>query len=443
MNELLDIPELINLSVGRGIVRIPVELDVPFTPRVKALVDTPEFQRLRRISQLGLVSRVYPGATHTRFEHALGVFHHTLKYLLHLSKDERFRGVMDRKSVELVMVSGLLHDLGHWPFCHPIEDMKLAGLPEHEEFAGRFLLGETELAQVLKTEWGIEPRDVLDVLVKKSDTPRMRLIRSLISGPIDVDKMDYLDRDSLHCGVPYGRNYDRSRLIESLVLNEAGDGLALSVKGKTAAELMVFARYVMFSEVYWHHAVRSATSMFARAFFELFDKLHLGDFFVGDEAECIAMLRDAAEGTDAAVLVEGLFGNQRVLYKRLAEFSSDQHPEEYERLAHRPFEQNVLNARELVETLNRECGLQLSKMAILIDAPPVHREVEFKIDLYDAREKNYRHLSDASPVVDALAKKQFDSYVKKVRVFCHPDVKMVLSSEQVRHVLTGFLRGQR
>ena len=76
-----DIPELTNLDAGRGIVRIPVEQDVPFTPRVRALVDTPEFQRLRHITQLGLVSRVYPGAAGTRFEHALGVFHTSFFYV--------------------------------------------------------------------------------------------------------------------------------------------------------------------------------------------------------------------------------------------------------------------------------------------------------------------------------------------------------------------------
>ena len=81
--------------------------------------------------------------------------------------------------------------------------------------------------------------------------------------------MDYLARDSLHAGVPYGRNFDQSRLIGSLCLNEAGDGLAITDKGKTAAEMMVFARYVMFSEVYWHHAVRSATAMLQRAFYLL------------------------------------------------------------------------------------------------------------------------------------------------------------------------------
>ena len=93
----------------------------------------------------------------------------------------------------------------------------------------------------------------------------MRLVRSILSGPIDVDKMDYLDRDSLHAGVPYGRNFDKNRLMQSLLVNRAGDGLAINYKGQTAAELMVFARYVMFSEGYWPHAVRSATTTFARA----------------------------------------------------------------------------------------------------------------------------------------------------------------------------------
>ncbi len=109
--------------------------------------------------------------------------------------------------------------------------------------------------------------------------PSSRLRRSILSGPIDIDKMDYLVRDSQHCGVPYGRHFDRNRLMNSLIVNEAGDGLAITSKGRTAAEMMVFSRYVMFTEVYWHHAVRSATTMFARAFFELMPRLNLSSLF--------------------------------------------------------------------------------------------------------------------------------------------------------------------
>ncbi|MCA9109392.1 MAG: HD domain-containing protein, partial [Planctomycetaceae bacterium] len=297
-----DIPELADLDVGRGLIRVPMEINVPFTSRVRALVDTVEFQRLSQISQLGLVSRVYPGARHSRFEHALGVYHNALCYLQQLRKDQRFCELIDSSSAELLIVAALLHDLGHWPYCHPIEDLEIEGLTAHEAFASRYLHDDSELGQVLCEQWHIDPADVSDVLSAKTDTPRMRVLRSILSGPIDIDKMDYLDRDSLHCGVPYGRHFDRHRLIQSLVLNEAGDGLAISYKGKTAAELMVFARYVMFSEVYWHHAVRSATSMFARAFYELHYQLDLDRLFEQSDTEMIAALRTHGAGTPSEPL---------------------------------------------------------------------------------------------------------------------------------------------
>ncbi len=215
---LLDVPELASLEAGRGLVRIPVEQDVPFTRRVRALVDTREFQRLKHITQLGLASRVYPGATHTRFEHALGVFHNAIRYLLQLGKDARFREIIDPHRAEVVLAAALLHDLGHWPFCHPIEDMSLPDLSPHEEFAAHFLGDDSELAGVLRKDWHVEPAEILDVLTERGDSSPVRLMRSLLSGPIDIDKMDYLDRDSLHAGVPYGRNFDRNRLIQSLLL---------------------------------------------------------------------------------------------------------------------------------------------------------------------------------------------------------------------------------
>ncbi|MCA9097210.1 MAG: HD domain-containing protein, partial [Planctomycetaceae bacterium] len=146
------IPEVASLEAGHGLVRIPSEQNVPFTPRVRALVDTSEFRRLAHISQLGLVSQVYPGAQHTRFEHALGVYHNALRYLARLGQDQRFCEVIDRHNAELLIAAALLHDLGHWPFCHPIEDMGLPELILHEEFAAEHLAEESEIAEVLKRE---------------------------------------------------------------------------------------------------------------------------------------------------------------------------------------------------------------------------------------------------------------------------------------------------
>lgn len=417
---LLEIPELVSLTAGQGLVRIPPEQNVPFTPRVRAIVETPEFQRLSHITQLGLVARVYPGARHTRFEHALGVFNNSLKYLWQLGHDPRFVELVDTKSAELLMVAALLHDLGHWPFCHPIEDLGLPGLPPHEDLASEFLSPRCELSQVLIEEWGIQPQQILAILSKRSEAPQQRLLRSILSGPIDIDKLDYLERDSLHAGVPYGRHFDKQRLIQSLILNEAGDGLAITSKGRTAAELMVFARYVMFSEVYWHHAVRAATAMFARAFFELHRTLNLRELFRLTEADMIRKMQDHAAGTPADGLLNGVFGPRRLIYKRVVEYTLHQDPECYGKLARKPYALLVRYAAEFARRLGAEIGEFIGSTDILIDAPPIHREVEFNIPIYYPRHGRYRRLDQVSPVVAALARTQFDDFVKRVRIFANP-----------------------
>ena len=379
---LLEIPELADLQSGRSLIRVPAEQNVPFTPRVRAIVDTAEFQRLNEISQLGLVSKVYPGARHTRFEHALGVYHNALRYLQQLSKDERFCAIVDRHSAEILIVASLLHDLGHWPFCHPIEDLEISGLIPHEAHAARYLAPGSELREVLQRDWKIDTAEVLELLVGQDQSPRWKVLRSILSGPIDVDKMDYLDRDSLHCGVPYGRNFDRQRLIQSLILNEQGDGLAITAKGKTAAELMVFARYVMFSEVYWHHAVRSATSMFARAFYELHDRFDLPELFGSTDAEMVSRMRTESIDTEVAPLMEALFGARRQLYKLAGEYSHDQQSPVYNQIAGRPYHEVAAISDQLVQVLNERHGFNIKRLEVLIDAPPPHREVEFLIDVY-------------------------------------------------------------
>lgn len=434
-----DIPELADLQSGRSLIRVPAEQNVPFTPRVRALVDTAEFQRLNEISQLGLVSKIYPGARHTRFEHALGVYHNALRYLQQLGKDPRFREIVDSHSAEILIAASLLHDLGHWPFCHPIEDLGIEGLIPHEAHAARYLSSDTEMSRVLREQWKIDPAEVLEILVAKKNEPRLKLLRSILSGPIDVDKMDYLDRDSLHCGVPYGRNFDRQRLIQSLILNEEGDGLAITAKGKTAAELMVFARYVMFSEVYWHHAVRSATSMFARAFYELHSQIDIPKLFGSTDAEMISELRTIAANTEVEPLLESLFGFRRLLHKLGAEFSHDQESEIYALIAGRPYDQVTMISNELVNVVNKTHGLSMSTLDVLIDAPPPHREVEFAIDVYFAKQNRYRPLREVSPVVDALATTQFDDWVKRVRVFVAPGWREKLESIELQELLLAAI----
>jgi HD superfamily phosphohydrolase len=400
-------------------VRIAPEVDVPLTPRVRQLIDTADFRRLARISQLGLVSLVYPAAVHTRFEHCLGVYRLALLYLKQLSHDERFAAAVSPHEAEILIAAALLHDLGHWPFCHTIEDMRLPSVPSHELFANSFLL-EGEIADVLRHDWSINPRDVVALLSEKPRDASARILHSMISGPIDIDKMDYLYRDSLHAGVPYGRNFDQQRLLGSLCLNHSGDGLAITDKGKTAAELMVFARYVMFSEVYWHHGVRAATAMLQRAFYLLHGSLELDPLFRMTENELIAELQRAGQGSPAGELLAGLFGPTRQLYKRLAQYSIFEHREVYERLARRPYPWLVACAEQFAAAASTALGRVVAPHEIIFDAPPVAREVEFNVDIFFPKEGLYRPLGDVSPVIRTLATQQFDDYVKRVRIFTHP-----------------------
>jgi HD superfamily phosphohydrolase len=421
MANLRDIPELASLDSRRALVRIPPELDVPLTERVRQIIDAPEFRRLARISQLGLVSLVYPAAIHTRFEHSLGVYRLALLYLQQLACDERFVRVVSREEAELFIVASILHDLGHWPFCHPIEDIRLPSVPSHELFANSFLL-EGEIADTLRRHWGVAPRDVVALLSEEPRTNSARILASMLSGPIDIDKMDYLFRDSLHAGVPYGRHYDQQRLIGSLCVNEAGDGLALTDKGKTAAELMVFARYVMFSEVYWHHGVRAATAMLQRAFCLLYDQLDLDQLFRMSEQEMIDALRHAAAGSPAGELLDGLFGPTRRLYKRLAQYSFFEQQDLHQRLARRGYSWLVACAEQFAVVVSRALGRVVAPHEVLFDAPPITREVEINIDIFFPKEQRYRPLSEVSPVIRTLATEQFDDYVKRVRIFVHPRV---------------------
>lgn len=417
------IAELRALASPRHIVRIAPELDVPLTPRVTRLLDTTPLRRLSRLSQLGLVSLVYPGATHSRLEHSLGVYRCALQFLQHFAADERFCRHVDDAAVQTFVLAALLHDVGHWPFCHPIEDMRLPHLPRHETLARQWI-ENSEIAQCISQQWtSIDA--VCELLAGPHETPTMRLLASLLSGPIDIDKLDYLRRDSLHAGVPYGQNFDSNRLISALQVHPQHPRLAIGDKGRTAAEMMVFSRYIMFSEVYWHHAVRSATAMLQRAVYLLQAELDLVAMMQLDDHHWIARLCDVARSTSAEALTTGLFGQRRVLWKRVAEFDQLRHPELHRLIARRPYPWLVACSKILAEELTRSLGVSLGTADVIIDAPPVKLEVDINIDVVTSAEQ-VCPLGDISPVVDALANRQFDDVVKRVRVFVRPDVRQRL-----------------
>jgi len=431
MSDLNSIPELVALSQGKSAIRIPDQQQVPITPRVRRVIDTPQFQRLRQISQLGLVSLVYPGATHSRFEHCLGVYRMALLFARHFALDEDFVRVVSKQDVELFIVTALLHDLAHWPFCHPIEDLKLDSIVEHESLF-ETLVEDSEIPKLLKNDWDIEVDQVSSLLRGDVTTQPKRILYSMLSGPIDVDKMDYLYRDSLHAGVPYGQNFDQQRLIGSLCLNQAMDGIAITDKGRTAAELMVFARYVMFSEVYWHRAVRSGTAMLQRAFYELRDEIDVAAATRSSESDWKTQISNAAatcKNHAATALLKGTFGERRQLFKRLGQYNCFENETIYRSVAQKPYEWLVKCSDQLARIVAETTGKTFASSEILIDAPPVGLEVQFDIQVKLGHGK-FCQLGELSPVVYSLATNQFDDFVKRVRIFAAPQIAEIDSVKQ-------------
>jgi uncharacterized protein len=240
------------------------------------LLDSSVFQRLRYVRQLGLAHLVYPGATHSRFEHALGAYHLARETVRVLAGSPAGAEV-PADEWEIVTAAALLHDIGHYPFSHALEEL---GVPHHETVAEP-LLCTGEIASILRESFAPDaPERVLALVRGVSPSP----LQGLISGSIDLDKIDYLKRDAMMCGVAYGEiDVDRLRHALVLVRDPSGGQLVVGLreKGLSALESLLFAKYQMYRNVYWQHAVRSATAMYKRL---VEDALRSGDLRVGDLA---------------------------------------------------------------------------------------------------------------------------------------------------------------
>jgi HD superfamily phosphohydrolase len=242
------------------VVRDPLWDNITLDETALSLVDSAPFQRLRYVRQLGHAFLVYPGATHVRFEHALGAYHLTKRALSALEIRGELAGVSE-EDCQAVTLAALLHDVGHYPFSHSLEE---AGFPSHEE-QGEARLQSGVLHERLTAIGGKGfPTRVAELIRSRSASP----LQGLISGTLDLDKIDYLCRDSRMCGVPYG-TVDVDRLLASITMVPSGPlgqrALGVQEKGVSALESLLFAKYQMYRNVYWHHAVRSATCMFKRA----------------------------------------------------------------------------------------------------------------------------------------------------------------------------------
>ena len=244
------------------VIRDPLWNTIRLDATAVRIVDTQAFQRLRYIRQLGFAHLVYPGATHTRFDHAIGVYHLTVTAIRRL---EVGRGMPEDigEAACLVPYAALLHDIGHYAFSHALEELESDRLPgDHEAVSARFF-DSPELNEALASI-GPDAATKIHALIRgQSDNP----LGGLVAGSLDLDKMEYLRRDARFCGVPYGE-VDVDRLLQGITLladPETGrTEVGVHEKAVAALESLLFAKYQMFRNVYWHHGVRAATALYKR-----------------------------------------------------------------------------------------------------------------------------------------------------------------------------------
>lgn len=210
------------------------------------LIGTKEFQRLRRIKQLGTTFLTFHGAEHSRFNHSLGVYEIIRRIVDDVFDDRPKWSEEDRL---LALCAGLLHDLGHGPFSHSFE--KVFDL-DHEHYTQATILGETEVNAVLRRVEQDFPKKVAEVIAKTSDK---KIVISLISSQIDADRMDYLQRDAYFTGVSYG-HFDMERILR--VMRPHEDQVVIKQTGMHAVEDYIMSRYQMYWQVYFHPVTRSA-----------------------------------------------------------------------------------------------------------------------------------------------------------------------------------------
>jgi len=364
-----------------------------------ALLETPAVQRLRHIKQLGTVSLVYPSANHSRFEHSLGVYYLACEALSHL-------GIAGRKA-ERVKAAAMIHDVGHAPFSHNVEELIHRRTGKYHDDVGE-LLADGSVGAVLR-DHDLDPSQVADLVAGEGE------LGQLVSGELDVDRMDYLVRDAHHTGVPYG-TIDTGRLVRELRLIDGE--LVLDEGNVQTAESLLLARALMNPTVYSHHVSRISKGMLRRATERLLASTDLdaGTLRRMDDHELLVALRDCEATAEAAARL-----SHRNLLKRAVWAEMDDVPEDLIDADH-----EVIRERERAVA----DGAGVDPESVVLDVPPRPNMTETSSRVLVSGE--IRRLDRQSPLVSALRVAQRNQW--RLGVYAPADV-----TDEVGHAAADVL----
>ncbi|WP_304125244.1 HD domain-containing protein [Methanosphaera cuniculi] len=356
-----------------GYIRDSIHGDLHLNDFELEILDTVEMQRLRRIKQLGFTNLIYPGANHTRFEHSIGTLFLADKLAKRLGFDSEIQ--------QLLRICGLLHDIGHAPFSHVTE----RALKHNHETVTKQIIKDSSITDKLSQKF--DPELVMNIVDGKTSYGK------IISGDLDVDRMDYLKRDSYYTGVAYGV-IDTERLIYSLTYDN--NELLLSNKGVQAAESTLLARYFMYPTVYQHHTTRIVNGMFRVAIKSMLndDIIQEDELRYLDDGELINITRNT-KGI-AQQTIQNI--DTRHLYKKtdtipLTEITN---PEKVVNIDEKYLRQAELEIAEKLD-IDPEC--------VILDVP---EELSFKkMNTKVQTHNGLKPLNEVSPIIESLKKAQY------------------------------------
>lgn len=378
---------------------------VYMTEALEALTRSAPFMRLYRIAQLGPAALVYPGATHTRAAHSIGVYHITRRLLSNLAG----RGAdewLTPSGIKSMLCAAMLHDIGHFPYAHSLKELPLAS---HEELGASLIASEPLRGMVGGA--GADP-DLCASIVdpdRSASGQEPLFLRKLLSGCLDPDKLDYLNRDALFSGVPYGApDVD---FILSVLYPHPERGIEIDSRGIAGVESVLFSKYLMYRSVYWHHSVRSATAMMKKAVSAgLKDgTLMPEELYCTDDNGLFALLEPSK---NPAFSLAGMIREGR-LYATAARTAFDEkHHAGLENFEYR----NRLEER-LAARLSRESGRVIPELSVIIDVP---ERTVFETNLF-VRDEDLV-FGESSSFFKAEAVAGFVRTLRIVRLFIERDI---------------------
>jgi HD superfamily phosphohydrolase len=404
-------------------IRDPVWKHIYLSNALLKLASAPPFQELNHIKQLGPAYLVYPGATHTRLSHSLGTYHLAKRMIHSLVRKAGDSSGLALEEVKAFLCAALLHDLGHYPLAHALKNLEVE---RHEALTGRLIL-QKPLSDIIRTGLGVDPRlaaAIVDTELEFSGSAHLTFFRRLLSGVLDPDKLDYLNRDAYYCGVPYGiQDVD---FFLSEIVPYRDEEIALSTKGVTSVEAVLFSKYLMYKTVYWHKAVRTATAMIKKA-------LVLGLQEGVLRRENLYGLTDQAffsmiEGIDFRPFTLIKDAGQRRLYKRVWRVSFDPEDAFHNKLENLDYRRRY--EAELAREAGRLAGREVREEEVVIDIP---ESISFEIDLtiYDDEAAAFFPFKDVGGVFSERIVSGFTRSLRFISLVCTRDEDLVRALKKI------------